>query len=89
MLTTLVLNNGLVVIEKFAFTYCISLECIVVPPTIREIEEEAFLQCTQLSLVNLQNGLEVIGSCAFSGTSIKSIKIPPSVPDIWDDAFEH
>jgi hypothetical protein len=88
-LTALVLNNGLVVIEKFAFTYCISLECMVVPPTVREIEEEAFLQCEQLSHVILQNGLEIIGSCAFSGTSIKTIKIPPSVTEIWDDAFEH
>jgi hypothetical protein len=85
----LVLNNGLVVIEKFSFFHCISLKCIVIPPTIREIEEDAFSECTQLSLVILQNGLAVIGSCAFSGTSIKSIKIPPSVIDIWDDAFEH
>jgi hypothetical protein len=77
-------------IENFAFTYCISLkECIVVPPAIKEIEEEAFSQCTQLSLAILQNGLEVIGSCAFSGMSIKSIKIPPSVTEIWDDTFEH
>jgi hypothetical protein len=61
----------------------------VIPPTVREIKEDAFSECTQLSLVILQNGLEVIGSCAFSGPSIKSIKIPPSVIDIWDDAFEH
>jgi hypothetical protein len=31
----------------------------------------------------------MIGSYAFSGMSIKSIKIPPSVTDIWDDAFKH
>ncbi len=86
---TLVLNNGLVVIEKFTFTYCISLEYIVIPPTFTEIKEGAFLECMQLSLVILQNGHEVIESCAFSDTSIKSIKIPPSVTDIWDDAFEH
>jgi hypothetical protein len=85
----LVLNNGVVVIEKFAFTYCISLECIMVTPTVTEIKKGAFLQRTQLSLVILQNGLEVIGSSAFSGTSIKSIKIPPSVTEIWDDSFEH
>ena len=86
---TLVLNNGLAAIDKFAFTYCSSLECIVVPPTVTEIEEGAFLECTQLSLVIHQNGLEVIGSCAFEGTSIKSIQIPPSVTEISDDAFEH
>ncbi len=74
---TLVLNNGLVVIDKFAFTYCSSLECIVVPPTITEIKEGAFSECTQLSRVILQNGLDMIRSCAFEGTSIKSIEIPP------------
>ncbi len=85
----MVLNNGLRVIEYNAFTYCISLECIVVPPTIREIEEDAFLQCEKLGHVILQNGLEIIGSRACSGTSIKTIKILPSVTEIWDDAFDH
>jgi hypothetical protein len=88
-LTTLVLNNGLRVIEYNAFYFFISLKCIVVPPTVREIAEDAFLECKKLSLVILQNGLEIIGSHAFSGTSIKTIEIPPSVTEIWDDAFEH
>jgi hypothetical protein len=61
----------------------------VVPPTAREIAEDAFSECKKLSLVILQNGLEIIGSRAFSGTSIKTIKIPPSVTEMWDDAFEH
>jgi hypothetical protein len=34
-------------------------------------------------------GLEIIGSCAISGTSIKTINIPPAVTEIWDDTFEH
>ena len=91
MLTTLVLNNGLVVIDKFAFAYCISLECIVVPPTIMTIKEEAFMECTQLRLVILQNVLNMIGSLAFACCSamIESIEIPPSVMAISDDAFEH
>ena len=59
-LTTLVLNNGLRVIEYDAFTNCISLECIVVPPTVREIHEDAFSSCKKLSHVILQNGLEII-----------------------------
>jgi hypothetical protein len=94
--------RGVRSIQKWAFSFffkvndfgfqqrsCGDWEICVVPPTVREIKEEAFLQCTQLSLVILQNGLEVIGSCAFLGTSIKSIKIPTSVTEIWDDAFEH
>ncbi len=85
----MVFNNGLRVIEYNAFYYCISLECIVVPPTVREITEDAFSECEKLSLVILQNGLEIIRSRAFSGTSIKTIKIPLSVTEIWDDAFEH
>jgi hypothetical protein len=61
----------------------------VVPPTVREIEQEAFSQCEQLSLFILQTELEKIGSGPFSGTSIKAITIPPSVTEVWDDAFEH
>jgi hypothetical protein len=42
-----------------------------------EIKDGAFLKCMQLSLVILPNGLEMIGSNAFEGTSTKSIKTPP------------
>ena len=52
-------------------------------------KEGAFSECTQLSLVILHNGPEVIGSCAFLGTSIKSIKIPPLCHRNFGDAFEH
>jgi hypothetical protein len=58
-------------------------------PTIAEIKEGAFLECTQLSLVILQSGLEMIGNCAFEGMPIKSIEIPPSATEILDDAFEY
>ncbi len=85
----MVLNNGLVVIDEFAFTYSSSLECIVVPPTVMEIDDGAFSECMQLSLVILKNELEMIGSNAFEGTSIKSIKTPLSVTENLDDAFEH
>ncbi len=61
----------------------------MVSPTVREIAEYALLECKKLSHVILQNGLEIIESQAFSGTSIKTIKIPPSVTEIWDEAFEH
>ncbi len=59
------------------------------PPPLTEIEDGAFLECTQISLVILQNGLEMIGSMAFEITSMKIIDIPPSVTAILDDAFDH
>jgi hypothetical protein len=54
------------------------------------IEEEALLECTQLRLAILQNGLKMIGNLALACCrSVESIKISPSVTAILDDAFEH
>lgn len=60
-----------------AFAECKNLKKVVIAA--REIEERAFENCTNLEEIELLDGVEKIGGCAFSGTKIKSLKLPESV----------
>ena len=72
-MTTANLGEGVEVIEAS------------IPPAVKAIKDGA---CTQLTIVNLGEGLEEIGACAFARcTSLQRLVIPPAVKLIQDSAF--
>ena len=75
-------------IGKRAFKGCTSLERIVIPPTVKAIVDEAFADCTRLTIVILNDVLEEIGVCAFYECSpLERIEIPPAVKAINNKTF--
>lgn len=69
---------------------------IVIPRTVsyngttydvKEIDDGAFYDCTNLKSVQLPDGLLTIGSYAFKSTAISSLSIPNSVTKIMQGAF--
>lgn len=63
-LKSVVLNEGLEVIEKYAF-YDTGLRSVVLPGSLRTISYGAFNKCTNLKRVVLCEGIEVLGSCEY------------------------
>ena len=63
--------------------------CIVIPDSVTEIENEAFLGCTNVTSIVIPESVKKIGGCAFQGCrSLASIIIPDSVTEIGNSAFE-
>ena len=61
-----------------------------IPDSIREIGNEAFKECLELTDIIIPDGIVNIGASSFSGCeSLKSIIIPQSVNEIKDKAFEY
>ena len=61
---------------------------VVIPNTVRKIEECAFLDRTDLETIMISDGVTSIGDAAFRECeSLESIAIPNSVTSIGDDAF--
>ena len=73
-------------IGKEAFQWA-KIKSIVIPSSVKEIDDYAFYDCSNLSKVTLNEGLEQIGLFAFQGTKITSIIIPSSVNKICYFAF--
>ncbi len=84
----LVLPKGLETIGENAFYYTRFSGELVIPDTVRIIENNAFAKCTKLTGVKFSDGLKTIaeqafGECTFEGGLI----IPDSVEFIGDGAF--
>lgn len=81
-LTSVVISEGVTVIEDHAFQNCRALKEISLPSTLKEIGELAFLYCQQLPSITLPKGLTTIGNNAFNGcANLTTLSIPSGVSD--------
>lgn len=71
--------------QAFAGT---SIKSVKIPGTIKSIGSYAFSECEDLQTVEIQEGVQLIGSSAFQKcTSLESVTIPGSVSVIEDSTF--
>lgn len=91
------LNNqnikSLVISAKVTIIYEIgggsNIETIVLPDSVKFIDEYAFCNCKKLKEIKLGNNIKAIGKEAFKNCeSLLKIRIPNSVCSIEKDAFE-
>ena len=59
------------------------------PSSLRTIGEDAFRECTELCSVHFADGLEDIGSFAFSESGIKTAILPPSMRRLRTGVFSY
>lgn len=72
--------EGVVEIAPYAFSNA-DINEVILPSTLTKISEYAFYRCSSLPGVTLNEGLQVIGSNAFTGTKITDIFLPKSVQE--------
>lgn len=80
------LENSVEEIEKEAFSNT-SLEFVHIPGTVKKIPEYAFGRCNSLATVQLEEGIQEIGSYAFRHIPAKEILLPHSLRTIGRGAF--
>ena len=76
--------------EEFgeAFTLPENENAVVIPSSVRKIEERAFYGCTSLENLVIENGTEYIGVSAFANDrALREIVIPESVKILDKNAF--
>lgn len=82
-------NSTLNIIEEDAFKKASSLEKLIVPKSVTTIEEYAFEETGDLTIIFEEGSLlQTIGQKAFYRSGIKQIAIPKSVTTIGEYAFE-
>ena len=81
-------NYEVVGITREAFAGCSKMTSIVIPDTVKWIEERAFSGCAMLKSVTFGNGVASIGYGAFYGcSSLTNIVIPNGVTSIEQLTF--
>lgn len=79
-------NTQVIRIGDGAFTWSKSLTKFVAPSTLKVIENQAFMECPRLYDIILNEGLEYIGSLAFSSIP-SNLVLPSTLTYISDNAF--
>ena len=85
-------SDGSVVYNKDQTTVLFGIkrgnEKLVLPDTVKEIEELAFLKCEKMQEIILPDGLETIGKRAFDNcTALERVVIPDSVQGTLEQTF--
>ena len=85
---TVVIPEGVFVLDDQAFIDCPKLKNIKLPGTIEYIGHSAFSGCTSLTSVNIPSKVVNIRSGAFARSGLKSISVPSNVKIIGSAAFQ-
>lgn len=87
-ITSIVLPEGLEIIDEDAFHYQGSLQTVDCPDSVRVIAEDAFNYGYFSEEFDWPESLEEIGECAFYNTRLSgTIVLPPNVATIGESAF--
>lgn len=86
-LETIVIPDGIKIIDNYTFSECENLATVTIPASVTTIGDYAFQSCKKLANINL-NAVKYIGEYAFTYCDgLKTIKIPDSVMSIGNYAF--
>ncbi|MBR3431804.1 MAG: leucine-rich repeat protein [Clostridia bacterium] len=85
---TVIIEDGVTSIGKYAFRGCSSLTSITIPESVTYIGNQAFFRCSSLTSITIPDGVTEIGEHAFDGcSSLTSITIPDGVTVIRESTF--
>ena len=85
---TIIMGDGVKVIEAYAFYGFVSLKRLVIGNGVTKIDAKAFYKCESLEEVVFGSSVTEIGSRAFyKCESLKAVSLPDSVTHIADYAF--
>ncbi len=85
---TLLINNSVTSIGKYAFWGCTGLTSVTIPDSVTSIGDYAFYGCTGLTSVTIPDSVTSIGDCAFYGcTGLPAITVSADNPSYSSDSF--
>ena len=86
-LKTVVIEDGITVIEPYSLAECVNLKSVALPKTLKTIESNAFTG-SGIEYIVFPDSLTEIGSTAFNGcTRLKNFKLPSGLEKIGYSAF--
>ncbi len=87
-LSSIVLSDGIDVIEDNAFTNCFRLNTIIIPESVTRIGAYAFAECYSVESISIPDTVCMIGDGAFRNCkSLAEIQLPALLTRIGDETF--
>lgn len=87
-ITSVVIPEGVEVIDSFGFADCVNLRALSLPSSLRRIEEDAFYNCSSLTSIVIPDGVESIGDSAFCMCEkLKNVVLPRGLKTMGESVF--
>ena len=83
------LPSTLTEIGDYAFNWCRNFKSLTLPGSIKKIGSYAFSMYSEFESINFPEGLGVIKDHAFNYTSLTSLKLPSTLTDLGEFAFNY
>ena len=74
MAKTVKVKKGTTKIADFAFSFCTNIKKVILPDTVKVIEQNAFVRCS-LNYIRMPRRLKELGSYAFYSSALKKITV--------------
>ncbi len=82
-------SKNVSVIEEQAFSGCVKLTSISIPPYVKSIENYTFFECRNLESISFPDSLRTINQGAFKGCSkLKSLTFPGKLNTLDNNVFQ-
>lgn len=83
-----IIPEGICVVSQLLWG-CDTVTEVSLPSTLEVIGYKAFMDCTSLTSLDIPEGVTAIRYFAFSGCTLPSLRLPDSVAEIDESAFEN
>jgi hypothetical protein len=80
-------NAVIQTIGAYAFNNCHSLEEVILPTSVKTLENGAFSHCYSLTGIDLPNSITTLEDVVFAGSGLESIELPDSITKIGTAVF--
>ena len=87
IIKNLVISEGIIIIDGWAFTGCENLESVKLPESLTKLDWQIFLGCAKLSNINIPKKLTYLGNGFLEQTGIKEITIPENIQKFIGSEF--
>ena len=86
--TSIDIPEGVTIISDWCFLGCSSMESITLPSTIKQIGENAFMNCSALTSIDIPEGVTIIPKWCFNECKkLNSVTLPTTIKKIEGYAF--
>lgn len=82
-------NYTVTSIDNDVFMSCDSLVSVVVPKTVKFMDEQAFGRCRNLETVYLPDGCNVSYACFYGDVNLRSVRLPSDLKELESGVFDY
>ena len=85
--TEMIFEEGMEIIPCDIGTHMQNLESVIIPSTVKKIDDGAFYKCRNLKSISIPSSVKIIGEAAFARSGLVNVQLEEGLEEIGEVAF--